>query len=376
MKSQKNTYYGLNIFRAIAVLMMILAHGARLQTNMNALHTTPSLAGFFDWPLVLMLIIEPIISAMFLFIAGFSLVLSLVSSKQTKKQWLKRLSSKMAVLYGISVIFYLADQGAQLPDLLASSGVLGIIAVGILSAGIALCTVRPVMVLGLLTMGTLTTAFILEQEKLDIVGLNAGAGGMVPLIAMAYLGSLVGLVWQRWQSNGLWLLLGASAVLSIFVLLTSHPWVTHPASAITYYSADRVAAVWFSIQDLFGLYDGQPKTTIVRYWNHSWVFALRVLPLLLLGTLISLNTFKKIRHPLIGYVNWLGTQALNLYILHLLLLALVEVSGLKPDTGWQTLLILVAVIGLSSWLLRYVSFVPLRVHIDELKKPRKAGLEG
>ena len=44
---------------------------------------TGNLRPLFDWPLVGTLIIEPIISAMFLFIAGFSLVLSLRSSRES-----------------------------------------------------------------------------------------------------------------------------------------------------------------------------------------------------------------------------------------------------------------------------------------------------
>ncbi|MDV7394558.1 hypothetical protein RZS08_24460, partial [Arthrospira platensis SPKY1] len=68
--SAKNTQLpGLNVYRALAVILMILAHAARVQTDMGTLRANPAGAGLFDWPLLGTLIIEPIISAMFLFIA-------------------------------------------------------------------------------------------------------------------------------------------------------------------------------------------------------------------------------------------------------------------------------------------------------------------
>ena len=134
---------GLHVYRALAVVLMILAHAARTQTGMSALHANPSLAGPFDWPFVGALIIEPIISAMFLFIAGFSLVLSRQGSRETSGEWLKRLGRRMGTLYGISVLFALGDQGVQWPGILVSSGVLAIIAVGVFSAGLLLVSPRP-----------------------------------------------------------------------------------------------------------------------------------------------------------------------------------------------------------------------------------------
>src|SRR5690606_10414709 len=98
MKSQSRQLPGLHIYRAVAVILMILAHAARTQANMSALHANPALAGPFDWPFVGALIIEPIISALFLFIAGFSLVLSRQQSRENSTEWLKRLGRRMGTL--------------------------------------------------------------------------------------------------------------------------------------------------------------------------------------------------------------------------------------------------------------------------------------
>ena len=191
MKPSKPTlkayYPGLNVFRALAVLMMILAHAARIQTNMGTLHNNPSHAGLFDWPFVAMLLIEPIISATFLFIAGFSLVLSIAKGKTQaawqRQSWLTNLGKKMLVLYLISVIFYVADQGLQTPDFLVSSGVLAIIAVGLFLSGLLLVLPKPTVALIIALLCTLLCAYFLEQQKWNIVGLNAGAGGIVTAAA-------------------------------------------------------------------------------------------------------------------------------------------------------------------------------------------------
>ena len=122
MKSKTPQLPGLNVYRALAIILMILAHAAREQSNMNALHARPSLAGIFDWPFVGSLIIEPIISAMFLFIAGFSLVLSRANSRESDRAWISRLGRRMVVLYGISVLFGLAEDGVQGPALRMQQG--------------------------------------------------------------------------------------------------------------------------------------------------------------------------------------------------------------------------------------------------------------
>ena len=134
----------------------------------------------------------------------------------------------------------------------------------------------------------------------------------------------------------------------------------HPSSIVTY-PGDRIQAVLFSLQDLVGLYEGVSTVQQVRFWNHGWIFPLRALPLLVLGLVVFLGLIRQLRNPVLTFLDWMGRQALNLYILHLILLAGLEVSGLHPAAGWQTLLVVAAIVATSPWLLRYLSFVPLRL---------------
>ena len=361
MKSQSRQLPGLHIYRAVAVILMILAHAARTQSNMSALHANPSLAGPFDWPFVGALIIEPIISALFLFIAGFSLVLSRQQSGENSAQWLQRLGRRMGTLYVISVLFALGDQGVQWPGMLVSSGVLGIIAVGVFTAGCLLVSPRPWLLLGVATIAATTITWTLEHNRLSIIGLNAGAGGMLPLVSLAWLGALSGLVYQRWNVNGLGILFGMSLPVGLLALMAAAPWTTHPANEILLYPGDRLQSVIFSLQNLVGLYDGEVQHATVQYWNHGWIFSLRTLPILLLGLLVFLVAVTTARHPVLAFLVWMGKQALNLYILHLVLLAMLVVTGMHPVAGWQTLLMVIVIVALAPLLLRHMSFVPLRI---------------
>lgn len=362
MPARNRPLPGLHVYRAVAVILMILAHAARTQANMPTLHAHPASAGISDWPFVGALIIEPIISALFLFIAGFSLVLSRSHSAESGAQWLQRLGRRMGTLYAISVLFALAEQGVQWPGMLVSSGVLGIIAVGVFSAGCMLVSRRPWLWLGLAFLLVTAISGYLDSNRISIIGLNAGAGGMLPLVSLAWLGTLTGLIYRHSALNGLGLLLGGSTVVAILALLDHSPWITHPANLVWHYPGDRLHGLLHSLQDALGLYEGQAQAVQVRYWNHGWLFAMRVLPLLVLGLMVFLATLPVIHHPVLRFLEWMGKKALDLYILHLVLLALVmELAGFHPASGWQTLLLVLAILALAPFLLRRISFVPLRI---------------
>lgn len=358
---KKSQLPGLNVYRAIAVILMILAHAARVQTGLPSLQNRPELASVFDWPFIASLLIEPVISAMFLFIAGFSLVLSLQASRETPALWLRRLGGRMLTLYAISVLFFLADRGVQWPDLLVSSGVLGIIAVAVFSSGLCLVSPRPWLGLALFTLAGLVVTAVLELNRWSVTGLNAGAGGMLPLLVLGWLGSLTGLVYRRWPGNGLYALLGISLATGLLALAAPYPWISHPVTSLHFYPGDRLQSVLYSLQDILGLYDGQSQVQVTRYWNHGWIFALRALPLLVLMLILLLGLIRKVNSPALGFLDWMGRQALNIYILHLILLALITLGPWQPASGWQTLLMVLGIVALCPLLLRYLSFVPLRL---------------
>lgn len=354
---------GLNLFRAFAVILMILAHAARLQNNMSALSVSPAQATAFDRIFLFVLTIEPMISAMFLFIAGFSLVLSHAHRQQNAKQWLRHNLHRALQLYAISVVFFLADQGVQWPDALVSSGVLSVIAVAIMVAASCLVTSNAWQLLALLSVAGLSLTAVLEHTRLDIPGINAGAGGLLPLVVIAWFGTLTGIARQRWPQVGLQAMLVGSLLVSLFALSVDYPWVTRPTTSVHLYPGDRIQSVIFSLQDAVGLYNGTVELRSIAFWNHSSIFPLRALPLLVLMLMAFILAFRHTQHATIKFFNRIGRQALNVYVLHLLLLAVFEVSGLKPNTGWQTLLICVGLVAIMPLILRYVSLVPWRLGV-------------
>jgi len=87
---------GLNIFRAVAVIMMVIAHSIRIQSNYSTIIKHPEAATTLDQCLLFFIQIEPIISAQFLFISGFSLTLSLAKSTTCNKRSAFSVSSNVA----------------------------------------------------------------------------------------------------------------------------------------------------------------------------------------------------------------------------------------------------------------------------------------
>ncbi len=352
---------GLNLFRALAILLMIVAHSARLQTNLPAISHQPSLAGLADQCILFVLQIEPIISAMFLFIAGFSLVLSHAQRVATETQWLRRQAGRALQLYGIAIVFHLADAGLQWPDTFVSPGILSVIAVAVVAGAACLSLRWQWQALVALTLAGWVMTAIFEHMRVAIPGINAGAGGMFPLVTLAWLGALTGLARARWPQHGLQIVLGGSLLPAMLALASDYPWTVLLPTTLHLYPGDHIGSLLASLQDMVGLYNGAVQVRTTQFWNHSSIFALRALPLLVLMLIVFLSAFRSARQPVVAFCHRMGSQALNLYVLHLVLLAPLELTGIKPTTGWQTLLVVAAIVAVSPWILRHVSIVPWRI---------------
>jgi hypothetical protein len=352
---------GIDLFRALAVIFMIVAHTARLRSGLASPHGDWLAVPMADWPFLAALRFEPLCSAMFLFVAGVSVVLSHANDRTTPSQWLARTLKRLGVLYGIAVLLSLGDPGFQWPDTVVSPGILSIIAVAVAGSALALVSPAPARVLlGLTLTGTVLTAW-LEQTGRGIPGINAGAGGMFPLVTLAWVGSLCALVRQRFQTAGLNVLLGSSLVLAVGALAIDHPWITHPATERTVYPGNEVRMALAAITDMLGLYEGDKAVRAVGYWNHSAIFLARTLPLLLGGLMLAIHLWPHVRGRCSRALAWMGREALNLYILHLLILALCQVAGWRPTSGVWGLALVAGIVAVAPVCLRYLSFVPWRL---------------
>jgi len=343
---------GLNIFRAVAVIMMIIAHSIRIQANFSSLVKHPENATFLDQCLLFFIQIEPIISAQFLFISGFSLTLSFYKSSLHKQDWLLQLPSKLVLLYLISVVFFIGDNGIQLPDLFVSSGILSIIALSMAITACLLVTSKPLTWLSLSVLSILILAYYFEQSKIVITGLNGGAGGAIPLISMTLIGSVMGIIFQRDNTNGLIAATAVGCFIGLIFLSSSYPWTFDVRGYFLLFKGDPVTSVLHSVQHAFGDDTHLPIKARVAFWNHSSAFPLRVTGGLTLVLLAFILCFKNYENSATRTLNMIGKHGLLIYVFHLILLGIIEVSGIKPVTGWQTWLLVLLIVCLGVGIIR------------------------
>lgn len=333
--------------------MMMAAHSIRIQNNFPQLAAKQTAATPFDHFLLWFIDIEPIISAMFLFIAGFSLTLSFAKLKQPQsyRPWLVKITQRAATLYLIAMLFFLAEYGLQWPDFLISAGVLGTIALSIALSAALLCYGRGAKGLVMATVVVLGTTYVLETQRWQITGLNAGAGGHFPLIVMGFLGTLYGMAYQRFGDNGLFGGILLAAIVGLLFMVVDYPNTFVYKSHFSWYTDDPTRQLW---QSLVHLFQQTPPDSyrVSGFWNHASVFPLRYSIVIMVVLVLFIKLINRSRHPAIRFLDALGSYGLTIYVYHLIVLAGVEVSGFKPQTGWQTLLVILALMLSGYWLIR------------------------
>lgn len=371
---------GLDLYRGFVVVAMFCVHARRLQ----AWGTRSEGVGnaIFDF----MLWAEPYIAASFLYLVGFSLVLS--QAARDRRAFFKRLCFRGAQLYVLSGLLFLPQFGLEWPDLVFSSGILSVIAVAIVVVGLmlelgrspspparaeppqrrflpllSLATAKAeprqskpgvehgrrsfVQLASLGTLGVLIVA-LLDSSGAVVSGLNAGPGGNVPLISFAALGAIAAIMYQRFQQSGL---LGlAAGVLPGLLLawLGGDGWTAiHDSSHHDY--GGLAAAYW--LEHPFEL--PQAARTL-SFWNHTALGALGLAPLLVLSSeafvLLQHRRWYRSAPWLLWPLEILGRRALWAYVAHLILLGLVSVAGFSPHSALETALLVLALVVLCCLL--------------------------
>jgi len=303
---------------------------------------------------------EPFIAAAFLFIAGYSLVLS--QRGRARRDFLPKILRRVALLYALSVVLFVPQYGTSFPDLVLSSGILSAIALAIAMVGLGLVTDRPVAALLSVALVVLAATAALDVSGATVSGLNAGPGGAFPLVAFAAVGALSArLIHARGLSALAWSCLGL-CLLTLAVWDARLPWLTERNSL---YPAGSAASVLGAL-----LRGGSPGAALpVAFWNHSAAGALGLLAPLgvsLLLVLVAQRALPGLR--LFAPVLLLGRNALLAYVLHLALLGLLDAFELAPQspTGTLGLVLLLAVFScaVGLWLERRASLASARARYD------------
>ncbi len=302
---------GIDALRAIAVLAMMAAHTSRLID--------------FDvreaWSYGVLLL-EPLIPSLFLFLVGVSLTHSRAKADNARS-WYLRQTRRAAGLWLISAVFFALEDGLRFPDMLMASGILCTITYAILTVGALLLLPKPVWMLGL-ALGAGISAFV----RIDLAGahpfwLVSGNSPLFPLLLFAAAGALWGLCSRRFPRAVFWI--APPALLLGAWLVFRHGWEPLFTKPLGRSDATRVLA-----PPILG---GTEKS--VPYYN--------LRPLLSLTCLcFHLSALGLVRFIHIGE-NWahrgfaLGRRALEAYVLHLFILAMLVVTlGMRPlRAAWQ-----------------------------------------
>ncbi|MGE3672237.1 MAG: heparan-alpha-glucosaminide N-acetyltransferase domain-containing protein, partial [Polyangiaceae bacterium] len=180
-------------FRGIVVVMMFAVHARRIQAG----HGDGALERAADVALRFLMRIEPYIAASFLYLVGFSLLLSWSASAsrvseaerpELARRWRARMFKRAAWLYALSVGLCLPQFGLQWPATFVSSGILSVIALAIVCCAALLTFSGGRRVAWPLCVLVLLVTSGLHFAPLGVSGINAGPGGTFPLLAASLLG--------------------------------------------------------------------------------------------------------------------------------------------------------------------------------------------
>ena len=326
---------GLDLYRGGIVLLMFAVHARRLE---SPVHPPAGIAELADRALDGALFIEPYVAASFLFLAGFSLVLS---HQKNAENFRRKVARRTLVLWALSVAMFVPQYGLTLPDLVLSSGILSAIALSILLVGATLGLHRPKLWLGLIIGAVIAITAWLDGSGRTVSGLNAGPGGAFPLVAFCATGAFLALIHGERGIRALsGFALGAIAP-SLVAAFAELPWVTERTSRYSHPGLTAVADV----------VHGRPGVpSEVAFWNHSAIGAVGLMAPLCITLLLVLGTQRRLaRRAALAPVSLLGRHALAAYVLHLGLLGVVDLCGLDPKGPLETLG-LVFVLALASWL--------------------------
>ncbi len=269
---------------------------------------------------------EPFIAASFLFIVGFSLVLSRERAG-SQRRWLHRLLARALLLYGFAVVLFVPHYGLALPDLLLSPGILSAIAVAVAANGCALATAWPRRATGAVAVTGLAVAGGLEWLQLSLPGLNAGPGGAVPLLTFTAVGALLGQLYRAAGHRAIDWALAASVVPLLLVSWSGADWTQLHLSLHPDYGGEVALAEIFTV----------PATTSrLFFWNHTVAGCLGLFAPLLLVMRLLMAAERWLQKAPASALTQIGRHALVAYVGHLIVLGVLDLTGLGPRSPGQT----------------------------------------
>lgn len=294
----------LDALRTLAVALMVAAHTTRLIVWEQRR----------DWSRAVLLI-EPFIASLFLYLVGAALAESW-SRAEDRPAWFRRHALRALALWALSCLFYVLEEGAfEFPDAPFLSGILATIGyvIVLLLAGLAAPASRWVLLAGAAALFGLHA--FLDKHGLRFFMINAGNSPLLPLSIFAFLGAALGPLLRA--RPRLAAALGLLSGVTLVLLIRRHGLESLFSEPLGRYETARV----------FG--SGPPQARVMKsipYYNLRPLLAVVVL-----ACILFLQTALAPLRPGLQRIKILfavGRHSLAAYILHLSFLAsIVVLSG-------------------------------------------------
>lgn len=306
----------IDYLRSISIILMFITHTFRLHI------TTTTDSVFLLKAFNFFMKIEPLTASLFLFLAGFSLITSYQNMKDSVI-WNSKINKKIYILFAISFILCILEEGIFPFRLLFSSGILGVIGISLLLIKKYIEHQKSSFIYLLLWGLTLMFSFFLDRFNINLTGLNIGNGAMIPIIGFSFLGAFIAknfnIISNIKFKNKIYSL---SAILISIFMLTKFKWVS-----VLHSEAYGFHSHTFKID-----------TALFTNWNQTAPgFASCSLIIILIISLL-INIHIKRTFPLIELFS---KYSLELYIYHLTLISMFYIFNTGLDgTGLVSLFLL------------------------------------
>lgn len=327
--SSQHRLPGIDLLRAVAVILMFTTHLRRLQ-EMSGVKEDP-------WPLLratldFLMLIEPFTLALFLFVAGFSTVLAHDSGQSAGfRASLSRIGKRVLYLIAISSVLFVFEWGPQWPEVIVSSGPLLVIGISILCVHLCISCPKPLIALGFSSLMVLAATYGLNLTKSYIAGINIGNGGLIPSVVFAIYGGAAAIAVRLQTQKAKLTFLALILLTAIAGFTLSGPWRTVQTLHFTRYGREPHLVAWIS-----GYFSGMLPTPIhIGFWHYTFAASLRMALPLFVALAVALGA-SNWQHRALKPILFLGRNALNAYVFHSVVLGLLYFFRAFPRNSAAT----------------------------------------
>ena len=286
-------------------------------------------------------------ASLFLILVGASLVFAWRAALKQKngiKIWIRKQGIRALAFWCLSCLFYSLEEGFHWPDAVLMSGILCTIAYVSLIGTVIISIRFRELILVILSIGLFGLHVYLDKHHILLFMLNSGNSPLLPLLLFTCLGALGSLALL---SSSKWL----KPALVIFAVVTLSVILSHFSFTEIF---SKPVGRYDSARSIVKIVNGQRIDHIIPYYNLRPILvpviaSLTILIFALFKSIFWLGNFltKSLKTPkglpykglgtIKNFAFLIGRYSLDVYILHLSLLALLILKwGMRPlHNAWQ-----------------------------------------